>query len=103
MTNSPQFYYRNSWWAGKFEYPDNVPWDEKKGVLCAFLPYSCPRFLGRGRHEANAQIVDWRGKSNGGHIRGENYKAFPRFRLMDLAAVSLVSTPSSLTPFLLPF
>ncbi|KAJ7480373.1 glycosyl transferase family 90-domain-containing protein [Mycena galericulata] len=57
-----EFYYRDSWWAGKFEYPDNVPWAEKRGVLY------------------------WRGKSNGGHIRGENYKRFPRFRLMDLAA-----------------
>ncbi|KAJ7114648.1 glycosyl transferase family 90-domain-containing protein [Mycena crocata] len=57
-----EFYYRNSWWAGKFEYPNNVPWVEKKDILY------------------------WRGKSNGGHIRGTNYKSFPRFRLIDLAA-----------------
>ncbi|KAJ7915952.1 glycosyl transferase family 90-domain-containing protein, partial [Mycena leptocephala] len=58
-----EFYYRNSWWAGKFEYPDNVKWEDKKDVLY------------------------WRGKSNGGHIRGTNYRSFPRFRLMDLAAL----------------
>ncbi|KAJ7915991.1 glycosyl transferase family 90-domain-containing protein [Mycena leptocephala] len=58
-----EFYYRNSWWAGKFEYPNNVKWEDKKDVLY------------------------WRGKSNGGHIRGTNYRAFPRFRLMDLAAL----------------
>ncbi|KAJ7915958.1 glycosyl transferase family 90-domain-containing protein [Mycena leptocephala] len=58
-----EFYYRNSWWAGKFEYPNNVKWEDKKDVLY------------------------WRGKSNGGHIRGTNYHSFPRFRLMDLAAL----------------
>ncbi|KAJ7087520.1 hypothetical protein C8R44DRAFT_893220 [Mycena epipterygia] len=57
-----EFYYRNSWWAGKFEYPDNVAWADKRDVLY------------------------WRGKSNGGHIRGTNYQSFPRFRLIDLAA-----------------
>ncbi|KAJ7177030.1 glycosyl transferase family 90-domain-containing protein [Mycena filopes] len=57
-----EFYYRNSWWAGKFDYPDNVKWEDKKGVLY------------------------WRGKSNGGHIRGTIYKTFPRFRLVELAA-----------------
>jgi hypothetical protein len=30
--------------------------------------------------------TDWRGKSNGGHIRGNNYLSFPRFRLIDLAS-----------------
>ncbi|KAJ7480350.1 hypothetical protein B0H11DRAFT_2421163 [Mycena galericulata] len=29
----PQFYYRDSWWADKFEYPENVPWTEKRGVV----------------------------------------------------------------------
>ncbi|KAJ7829714.1 hypothetical protein B0H13DRAFT_2434921 [Mycena leptocephala] len=57
------FYYRNSWWAGKFEDLNNVKWEDKKDVLY------------------------WRGKSNGGHIRGTNYRSFPRFRLMDLAAL----------------
>ncbi|KAJ6574551.1 glycosyl transferase family 90-domain-containing protein [Mycena capillaripes] len=58
-----EFFYRTSWWAGKFEYPNNVKWEDKKEVLY------------------------WRGKSNGGHIRGTNYRSFPRFRLMDLAAL----------------
>ncbi|KAJ7100928.1 glycosyl transferase family 90-domain-containing protein [Mycena belliarum] len=58
-----EFYYRNSWWAGKFERPNDVPWASKRDVLY------------------------WRGKSNGGHIRGTNYRAFPRFRLLDLAAL----------------
>ncbi|KAJ6574546.1 glycosyl transferase family 90-domain-containing protein [Mycena capillaripes] len=58
-----EFYYRDSWWAGKFEYPNNVTWEDKKEVLY------------------------WRGKSNGGHIRGTNYRSFPRFRLMDFAAL----------------
>ncbi|KAF8186581.1 glycosyl transferase family 90-domain-containing protein [Mycena galopus ATCC 62051] len=57
-----EFFYRNSGWAGKFEHPDDVRWEDKKDVLY------------------------WRGKSNGGHIRGTNYLSFPRFRLMDLAA-----------------
>ncbi|KAJ7620445.1 hypothetical protein FB45DRAFT_930229 [Roridomyces roridus] len=56
-----EFYYRDSRWAGKFEYPDDVEWEKKKDVLY------------------------WRGKSNGGHIRGKNYKQFPRFRLVDMA------------------
>ncbi|KAJ7065465.1 glycosyl transferase family 90-domain-containing protein [Mycena amicta] len=56
-----EFYYRNSWWAGKFEYANNVLWEDKKDVLY------------------------WRGKSNGGHIRHSNHKSFPRFRLIDLA------------------
>ncbi|KAJ7669971.1 glycosyl transferase family 90-domain-containing protein [Mycena polygramma] len=58
-----EFYYRNSWWAGKFEHANDVRWEDKKNVLY------------------------WRGKSNGGHIRGTNYLSFPRFRLMDLAAL----------------
>ncbi|KAJ7906638.1 hypothetical protein B0H13DRAFT_2505547 [Mycena leptocephala] len=45
------FYYRNSWWAGKCEYPDDVKWEDK-------------------------MVLYWRGKSNGGHIRGTNYRAF---------------------------
>ncbi|KAJ7220860.1 glycosyl transferase family 90-domain-containing protein [Mycena pura] len=57
-----EFYYRDSWWAGKFEYPNDIRWADKKDVLY------------------------WRGKSNGGHIRGDNFRSFPRFRLMDLAA-----------------
>lgn len=29
--------------------------------------------------------ADWRGQSNGGHIIGDNYRSFPRFRLIELA------------------
>ncbi|KAJ7690277.1 hypothetical protein B0H17DRAFT_1201837 [Mycena rosella] len=57
-----EFYYRTSWWVGQFADPDYVPWADKKEVLY------------------------WRGKSNGGHIRGMNYRTFPRFHLLDLAA-----------------
>ncbi|CAK5275152.1 unnamed protein product [Mycena citricolor] len=56
-----EFYYTSSSWAGKFEFSDNVPWDKKR------------------------EVIYWRGKSNGGHIRGQNYRFFPRFRLMDIA------------------
>ncbi|KAJ7915964.1 hypothetical protein B0H13DRAFT_2451713 [Mycena leptocephala] len=56
------FYYRNSWWAGKFKYPNNVKWEDK-------------------------EVLYWRGKSNGGHIRDTNYRSFPRFWLIDLAAL----------------
>ncbi|KAJ6525381.1 glycosyl transferase family 90-domain-containing protein [Mycena capillaripes] len=56
------FSYRNTSWAGQFKYPNKIRWEDKKDVLY------------------------WRGKSNGGHIRGNNYRSFPRFRLMDLAA-----------------
>ncbi|KAJ7467882.1 glycosyl transferase family 90-domain-containing protein [Mycena galericulata] len=55
------YFYDGSGWSGKFAYPNNVPWTEKKSQLY------------------------WRGMSNGGHIIGENYRHFPRFRLIDLA------------------
>jgi hypothetical protein len=29
--------------------------------------------------------LDWRGMSNGGHIIGENFRRFPRFKLIELA------------------
>ncbi|KAJ6551005.1 hypothetical protein DFH09DRAFT_1366527 [Mycena vulgaris] len=47
---------------GEFKYADNVAWGDKKEVLY------------------------WRGKSNGGHIRETNYLFFPHFRLLDLTA-----------------
>ncbi|KAJ7911731.1 hypothetical protein B0H13DRAFT_2271872 [Mycena leptocephala] len=49
-------------------------------LIAAFLSVSTPRSL-------LPSPADWCGKSNGGHIRGTNYRAFPRFRLMDLAAL----------------
>jgi hypothetical protein len=29
-----QYYYERSRWSGKHAYPDNIPWDDKKSVLC---------------------------------------------------------------------
>ncbi|KAJ6609309.1 glycosyl transferase family 90-domain-containing protein [Mycena sp. CBHHK59/15] len=55
-----EYYYDQSWWSGKFAYPDNVPWEEKR-----------------------SQIY-WRGMSNGGQIIGHNYHQFPRFKLADM-------------------
>ncbi|KAJ7784699.1 hypothetical protein B0H16DRAFT_1784695 [Mycena metata] len=48
--------YAQSWWSGSFDYPNDVEWKDKK-----------------------PQIY-WRGMSNGGHIIGQNYHKFPRFR-----------------------
>ncbi|KAJ7115010.1 hypothetical protein C8R44DRAFT_795157 [Mycena epipterygia] len=56
-----QYFYDESPWSGKFAYPDNIPWAEKKSQLY------------------------WRGMSNGGHIIGQNFRHFPRFKLIDLA------------------
>ncbi|KAJ7069892.1 glycosyl transferase family 90-domain-containing protein [Mycena amicta] len=56
-----QYYYDESWWSGSFSHPNDIDWKDKK-----------------------AQIY-WRGMSNGGHILGQNYHKFPRFRLVDIA------------------
>ncbi|KAJ7911703.1 hypothetical protein B0H13DRAFT_2480154 [Mycena leptocephala] len=60
----------NRWRRGVlcFEYPPPSAFDLAFPVFSPFLTHS-------------------RGKSNGGHIRGTNYLSFPRFRLMDLAAL----------------
>jgi len=42
-------------------HPNNVRWEDKKPMLY------------------------WRGMSNGGHIHKQNYRRFPRFRLIELA------------------
>ncbi|KAJ6512165.1 glycosyl transferase family 90-domain-containing protein [Mycena vitilis] len=55
-----QYYYRASRWSAKMR-PNDIPWSDKKPQLY------------------------WRGTSNGGHIVGENYRSFPRFRLLDMA------------------
>ncbi|KAJ7750738.1 glycosyl transferase family 90-domain-containing protein [Mycena maculata] len=55
-----EYYYDQSWWSGKYAYPDNIPWEDKK-----------------------PQIY-WRGMSNGGQIIGSNFHSFPRFKLVDL-------------------
>ncbi|KAJ6557366.1 glycosyl transferase family 90-domain-containing protein [Mycena vulgaris] len=56
-----QYYYDESWWSGSFAHPNDVEWNDKKPQLY------------------------WRGMSNGGHIIGQNYHKFPRFRLVDIA------------------
>ncbi|KAJ7696055.1 glycosyl transferase family 90-domain-containing protein [Mycena rosella] len=55
-----QYYYRVSRWMLPLP-PSDIAWADK-----------------------SAQLY-WRGTSNGGHIIGENYRFFPRFRLIDLA------------------
>lgn len=55
-----QYYYRKSRWSLKLK-PDDIAWSNKISQLF------------------------WRGASNGGHIVGQNYRSFPRFRLIELA------------------
>ncbi|KAJ7679112.1 glycosyl transferase family 90-domain-containing protein [Mycena polygramma] len=55
------YYYDRSPSSPKTSYPDNVAWADKD------------------------PIIYWRGRVAGGMIHGENYRAFPRFRLIDLA------------------
>ncbi|KAJ7617352.1 glycosyl transferase family 90-domain-containing protein [Roridomyces roridus] len=55
------YYYKRSRSSPKFGRPDDVSWEDKKPVLY------------------------WRGSVAGGMIHGENYRAFPRFRLIDLS------------------
>ncbi|KAK7048283.1 CAP10 domain-containing protein [Favolaschia claudopus] len=56
-----QYFYRKSRWSPKLP-PNNITWDERKPQLY------------------------WRGASNGGHIIGDNYHLFPRFRLVELGS-----------------
>ncbi|KAJ7911698.1 hypothetical protein B0H13DRAFT_2328080 [Mycena leptocephala] len=46
------FYYRNSWWAGKFEYADNVKWEDKKEVL-----YDCDADAIRNAYNITGESV----------------------------------------------
>ncbi|KAJ7043983.1 glycosyl transferase family 90-domain-containing protein [Mycena alexandri] len=55
-----QYHYYLSRWSSKLRKND-IAWADKKPLLY------------------------WRGASNGGRIIGENYRLFPRFRLIDLA------------------
>ncbi|KAJ7757664.1 glycosyl transferase family 90-domain-containing protein [Mycena metata] len=55
-----EFYYTDSWWAPKYGYPNNITWEDKTPQLY------------------------WRGMTSGGHVFGQNYHAFPRFRLIDI-------------------
>ncbi|KAF7308339.1 CAP10 domain-containing protein [Mycena chlorophos] len=54
------YYYDRSPSSPKNAFEDNVPWDEKKPLLY------------------------WRGRVAGGMVHGENYRSFPRFRLIDI-------------------
>nr|GAT50255.1 predicted protein [Mycena chlorophos] len=56
-----EFYYSDSDWSPKAPFPDNVNWTDK-------IPQAY-----------------WRGKTSGGWIYGENYHAFPRFRIVDMS------------------
>ncbi|KAF7299174.1 CAP10 domain-containing protein [Mycena indigotica] len=56
-----QYFYDESWWSGSFSHPNDVKWEDKKAKIY------------------------WRGMSNGGHIIGQNYHRFPRFRLITIA------------------
>ncbi|KAJ7157283.1 glycosyl transferase family 90-domain-containing protein [Mycena filopes] len=55
-----EFYYTDSGWAPKYGYPNNIAWEDKMDKLY------------------------WRGMTSGGHVFGQNYHAFPRFRLIDI-------------------
>ncbi|KAJ6607193.1 glycosyl transferase family 90-domain-containing protein [Mycena sp. CBHHK59/15] len=55
-----EYYYDRSWWSGKFAYPNNIQWGDKK-----------------------SQIY-WRGTSSGGMIFGSNYHNFTRYKLVRL-------------------
>ncbi|KAF7369304.1 CAP10 domain-containing protein [Mycena venus] len=56
-----EFYYSDSpRWTPRYKYPNNIPWDAKMSRLY------------------------WRGKASGGQISGSNYRAFPRFRAVDI-------------------
>ncbi|KAF7330127.1 CAP10 domain-containing protein [Mycena sanguinolenta] len=55
-----EFYYSDSGWSPSYAYPNSIPWDDKEGKLY------------------------WRGMTSGGWVYGENYHAFPRFRLIDI-------------------
>ncbi|KAJ6557089.1 glycosyl transferase family 90-domain-containing protein [Mycena sp. CBHHK59/15] len=70
-----QYYYSDSMWFGSFARPNIVLWENKKPQLY------------------------WRGMSNGGHIYGENYRDFPRFRLIDLTRNHSALIDAKMTAF----
>ncbi|KAJ6520507.1 glycosyl transferase family 90-domain-containing protein [Mycena sanguinolenta] len=55
-----EFYYSDSGWSPSYAYPNNISWHDKEEKLY------------------------WRGMTSGGWVYGENYHAFPRFRLIDI-------------------
>ncbi|KAJ7799922.1 hypothetical protein B0H14DRAFT_2616634 [Mycena olivaceomarginata] len=76
-------FHRRSWlchdasrWSAKLP-PIHIPWDDKKSQLYKSV---FDTFIIR---RSDFSMVDWF-SSNGGHIVGENYRSFPRFRLVEL-------------------
>ncbi|KAJ7084743.1 glycosyl transferase family 90-domain-containing protein [Mycena crocata] len=57
-----EFYYSDSYWAPHYGYENNITWSDKTPKLY------------------------WRGMSSGGWVYGDNYHAFPRFRLVDIGS-----------------
>ncbi|KAJ6601146.1 glycosyl transferase family 90-domain-containing protein [Mycena vulgaris] len=55
-----EFYYNDSYWAPHYAHPNDIPWAAKTSKLY------------------------WRGMSSGGWVYGDNYHAFPRFRVVDI-------------------
>ncbi|KAJ7184843.1 hypothetical protein C8R46DRAFT_1300343, partial [Mycena filopes] len=55
------FYYDRSWFGTHTSFKDNVAWGKKKSMIY------------------------WRGHTSGGAIDGQNYHAFPQFRIIDIA------------------
>ncbi|KAJ7796254.1 hypothetical protein B0H14DRAFT_2915880 [Mycena olivaceomarginata] len=51
----------DSWYTGNIKEPNRIPWAAKEPKLY------------------------WRGSSNGGHIIRDNYRRFPRFKLLNIA------------------
>ncbi|KAK7052661.1 CAP10 domain-containing protein [Favolaschia claudopus] len=56
-----QYHYARSWYTGRIKGRDDIPWEVK------------------------APKLYWRGSSNGGHIIGQNYRQFPRFKAVKLS------------------
>ncbi|KAJ7120002.1 glycosyl transferase family 90-domain-containing protein [Mycena filopes] len=54
------YYYDRSWFGSKTSFADNVRWEDKKSMIY------------------------WRGHTSGGALDGQNYHAFPRFRVIDI-------------------
>ncbi|KAJ7065327.1 glycosyl transferase family 90-domain-containing protein [Mycena amicta] len=56
-----EFYYTYSGWAPRYAYESNITWSDK------------------------ISKIYWRGMNSGGRMYGDNYHAFPRFRIIDIA------------------
>ncbi|KAJ7636348.1 glycosyl transferase family 90-domain-containing protein [Roridomyces roridus] len=70
-----QYHYAGSWYTGNIKGWDHTPWAAKQPKLY------------------------WRGSSNGGHIIGQNYRTFPRFRLVPIARAHPTLIDAQITNF----